>query len=71
MIDFGKAMLNPMFPAAHIEHVGDPTEAWEPELSYLTFGISAEYARRLGSLFRQDAVVWAGEDAIPQLLLLR
>jgi hypothetical protein len=49
----------------------DPTEKWDPELSYLALGISAEDARELGRRFKQDAVVWAGEDAIPRLLLLR
>lgn len=49
----------------------DPTEKWKPEMSYLALGISAEDARELGRRFKQDAVVWAGEDAIPQLLLLR
>lgn len=49
----------------------DPTGAWDPEASYLALGIGAEGARELGRLFRQDAVVWVGADAIPQLLLLR
>ncbi len=49
----------------------DPTKKWDPEMSYLARGISAEDARELGRRFKQDAVVWAGEDAIPKLLLLR
>jgi hypothetical protein len=28
-------------------------------------------ASELGAKFRQDAVVWAGPDTIPRLLLLR
>ncbi|WP_395663154.1 DUF3293 domain-containing protein [Aestuariivirga sp.] len=54
-----------------IEGVGaDPTEKWK-EKSYLAFGLDADTARELGRRFRQDAVVWIGSDAVPQLLLLR
>lgn len=49
----------------------DPNGGWPPESSFLALGIGAEDARRLGRHFRQDAVVWAGNDAIPELLLLR
>jgi hypothetical protein len=49
----------------------DPDGGWPPEDSFLSLGIGAEEARKLGHLFRQDAVVWAGDDAIPELLLLR
>lgn len=49
----------------------DPTGAWSPEASYLALGIGAERGRDLGRLYRQDAVVWVDEGAIPQLLLLR
>ena len=54
-----------------IKGVGfDPTGAWS-EKSYLAFGIDAARAEELGRLFQQDAVVWIGEDAVPQLMLLR
>lgn len=49
----------------------DPTGQWPPEKSYLALGVSAEAARELGHHFKQDAVVWAGADATPRLLLLR
>jgi hypothetical protein len=49
----------------------DPTGQWPAERSYLAFGIDAEAARDLGRRFNQDAVVWTGKDAVPQLLLLR
>ena len=49
----------------------DPTGQWPPERSYLALGVSAEAARELGRRFKQDAVVWAGTDATPRLLLLR
>ena len=55
-----------------IEGVGaDPAGAWPKEKSYLALGIDNTTARYLGARFCQDAVVWAGPDAIPQLLLLR
>lgn len=44
---------------------------WPGEKSYLALGIDRQTARELGLGVRQDAVVWAGEDAIPELLLLR
>ena len=28
-------------------------------------------ARNLGTRYRQDAIVWAGADAVPKLILLR
>lgn len=49
----------------------DPAGLWPPEKSYLALGVNAAVARELGLCFKQDAVVWADKDAIPQLLLLR
>jgi hypothetical protein len=59
-----------------VDHViegdgADPSGQWPAERSYLAFGIDADAARELGRRFQQDAVVWIGKDAIPQLLLLR
>jgi hypothetical protein len=55
-----------------IEGVGaEPTGGWKPEKSFLAFGIGEQLSRELGAKYRQDAVVWVGENAIPQLLLLR
>lgn len=50
---------------------GDPGGAWPKEESYLVLGIKYESAVMLGEMFHQDAVVWAGSDAIPGLVLLR
>jgi len=55
-----------------IEGTGsDPREGWSPEESFLVLGLNLEEARRLGREFRQNAIVWAGKDAIPKLILLR
>jgi Protein of unknown function (DUF3293) len=54
-----------------IEWAGHPSGAWPPELSFFALGISERAARDLGRRFDQDAVVWAGADAVPRLLLLR
>jgi hypothetical protein len=54
-----------------IEGAGYPSGDWPPELSYFALGISEGAARDLGHRFDQDAVVWAGADAISRLLLLR
>ena len=50
---------------------GDPDGAWPKEESYLVLGMEYETAVMLGEMFQQDAVVWAGSDAIPGLVLLR
>lgn len=55
-----------------IEGVGaDPSGKWPPEPSILALGIDNPTARLLGARAHQDAVVWAGSDAVPRLLLLR
>lgn len=42
-----------------------------PEPSFLGLGIDLPTSHLLGKHFDQDAVVWAGADTIPQLILLR
>ena len=49
----------------------DPTLNWHPEKSFLAHGIDEQKSRELGTNYRQDAVVWVGQDAVPRLLLLR
>jgi hypothetical protein len=49
----------------------DPTGLWPAEKSFLALGIDEESACALGKRWRQDAVVWAGEDATPRLIVLR
>ena len=49
----------------------DPSGAWPAEKSFLVLGVDERDARALGTRYRQDAVVWAGPDALPHLLLLR
>ena len=49
----------------------DPTGAWPEEKSFLALGVGEDTARKLGNRLHQDAVVWAGLDAVPRLLLLR
>ena len=44
---------------------------WPAEKSFLALGIYREESARLGRQFRQDAVVRAGPDGVPELLLLR
>ena len=55
-----------------IEGEGVGTDgAWPAEKSFFVFGVDLETARMLGVRYRQNAVVWAAEDAIPKLVLLR
>ena len=44
---------------------------WPAEKSYFAFGMPLESAKAIGTHFDQDAIVWVGPDAIPQLILLR
>jgi hypothetical protein len=44
---------------------------WPSEKSYFALGLDLEYAKEIGAYFDQDAIVWVGSDAIPQLILLR
>ncbi|GAB2909494.1 DUF3293 domain-containing protein [Paralcaligenes ginsengisoli] len=47
-----------------------PSNSWPGEPSFLVLGIDRADARALGEKFRQNAIVWCGGDAMPQLLLL-
>ena len=44
---------------------------WPVEKSYFAFGLALEPAKEIGVYFDQDAIVWVGADAVPQLILLR
>jgi len=48
-----------------------PTNRWTGEASFLALGLSLSDARSLGAEHGQNAIVWAGADAVPQLILLR
>jgi len=55
-----------------IEGVGQhPSGQWPGEASYLIFGLTLEAAKTLGARLEQNAIVCAGADAVPQLILLR
>ena len=44
---------------------------WPSEKSYFALGLPLEPAKAIGTHFDQDAIVWVGPDAVPQLVLLR
>ena len=44
---------------------------WPCEKSWFALGLQLDPAKALGQHFDQDAIVWVGSDAIPQLILLR
>ena len=55
-----------------IEGVGQhPSNQWPGEAGYLILGLSPKAARSLGARLKQNAIVWSGVDAVPQLILLR
>lgn len=55
-----------------IEGIGQhPTSEHSGEISCLIFGLTLEAAKVLGTRLQQNAIIWAGDDAVPQLILLR
>ncbi|SMC82982.1 DUF3293 domain-containing protein [Polynucleobacter kasalickyi] len=48
----------------------DGTE-WPSEKSFFALGLALDPAKEIGLHFDQDAIVWVGGDAVPQLVLLR
>ena len=44
---------------------------WPSEKSYFALGLALEPSKTIGTHFDQDAIVWVGPDAVPQLILLR
>lgn len=46
-----------------------PNGQWPGEASVLVLGISREAAQRMGEHWEQNAIVWCGEDAVPELLV--
>ena len=49
----------------------EPGTNWPAERSYFVLGLTREAAREFGRAFDQDAIVWVGDDLVPQLVLLR
>lgn len=49
----------------------DPSGAWPGEASVLVLGMSESEARDLGTRFGQNALLQAGADGVPRLVLLR
>lgn len=57
---------------AYIPGVGQhPSQQWPGEPSVLVLGLSLEAAKVLGKDYGQNAIVWCGPDAVPELTLLR
>ena len=49
----------------------DPMGLWPGEPSVLALGLSHKKAISIGKKYSQNAIVWIGSDAIPQLEVLR
>ena len=57
---------------AFVDGIGEhPHNGWPGEASFLVFGLALESAKVLGAQFGQNAIVWAGADAVPRLVMLR
>jgi hypothetical protein len=48
----------------------DPAGEWPAEASVLALGIGLDQARDIARAYRQKAFVFAGADAVPQLIVL-
>ena len=48
-----------------------PSNNWPGEDSFLVFGLSLEDAKRNAARLEQNAFIWNGADAVPQLILMR
>ena len=48
-----------------------PTGGWPEEPGFFVPGLSLEAAKKLGIKYGQNAVVWCGSDAVPELVTLR
>lgn len=49
----------------------DPHGKWPSEPSALVLGMSKEEGMEVGNKYKQNAIVWMGADAIPELIMLR
>ena len=47
----------------------DPSGKWPGEESLLVFGISLEAGKAFAASFQQNAFIWAGPDAKPELII--
>ena len=55
--------------SAFVDGIGQhPDSHWPGEPSFLVFGLSGEEACTMGQRFAQNAIVWTGSTAIPQLI---
>nr|WP_231936953.1 DUF3293 domain-containing protein [Caballeronia udeis] len=55
-----------------IEGIGEhPSGQWPGEPSFLILGLPLDVAKQLGARHAQNAIVWCGANAVPQLILLR
>ena len=53
------------------EGMGHDTNSDWREASVLALGVSLDLGSQFGTKYGQNAIVWAGADAIPKLVLLR
>ncbi len=58
-------------PGRVIEGAGADPSGTRSEESFFALGLDLDAARDLGTRYKQDAIVWVGEDAVPRLILLR
>jgi hypothetical protein len=62
-----RSLTQDLFDAVGVDVSGE----WPAEPGYLAVGVPRETAHAVGNEFRQNAIVWIGPDALPELMLLR
>ena len=66
------ALLLAVHGYRYAEGVGQhPTNGWPGEPSYLIWGIPRWHACAIAEEFQQNALIWAGAEGRPELILLR
>lgn len=64
--------LQTLAPGRVLEGTGSALNGdWPDEKSLFALGVDLAVAEELGIRYKQDAVVWVGDDRVPQLILLR
>jgi hypothetical protein len=57
---------------SYLEGIGQhPSGDWPGEPSFLALGLALEAAKSLAKVYEQNAIIWCGADAVPNLVLLR
>ena len=73
--ELAHAQLDAKLNAGNLETIessgSEEGTEWPSEKSYFALGLKREDSIEIGKYFDQDAIVWIGENVVPELILLR